>query len=252
MSTAWQALGEELDLWALEGRRVDFWWRDDDAGAPTPALERLLALSSCSKVPLALAAIPQDFEPEALVNAGPQVHVFQHGVDHRNRAGPGEKKTEFAGAEPLEQALLRLRQGRERLEQRAPGRVLPVLVPPWNRLSSPGLLAALPQAGIRGLSRYGARPPGVQRPELPLLLEVNTHVDIIDWRGSRGFAGDDVCLQLACRHLQARRAGTAAPDEPTGWLTHHAVHDEAAWSFMDRLFAFVAERGGVHWVIPLL
>ena len=28
----WTDLTEELDRWALAGRRATFWWRDDDAG----------------------------------------------------------------------------------------------------------------------------------------------------------------------------------------------------------------------------
>ncbi len=37
---------------------ADFWWRDDDATTRTPALERLLALSTTPRLPLALAVIP--------------------------------------------------------------------------------------------------------------------------------------------------------------------------------------------------
>ena len=76
---------------------------------------------------------------------------------------------------------------------------------------------------------------------------VNTHVDIIDWRGSRGFVGDDLALGQATRHLQARRTGRAGAHESTGWLTHHAAHDEAAWTFMGRLFERTRELEGVRW-----
>ena len=55
---SWSALDEELARWRDTERAADFWWRDDDATALTPALERLLALSRRSDVPLALAVIP--------------------------------------------------------------------------------------------------------------------------------------------------------------------------------------------------
>ncbi|MEK9660397.1 MAG: hypothetical protein VW644_01455, partial [Alphaproteobacteria bacterium] len=40
----WDALAAELDVWAAAGRTATLWWRDDDADAASPALERLLAL----------------------------------------------------------------------------------------------------------------------------------------------------------------------------------------------------------------
>lgn len=76
---------------------------------------------------------------------------------------------------------------------------------------------------------------------------VNTHVDVIDWRGSRGFVGEDFALNLATRHLQARRNGSADAHECTGWLTHHAVHDEAAWSFLAMLLERTRRTDGVRW-----
>ena len=95
--TSWQALEEEIARWRDAGRTVEFWWRDDDAGAPTTPLRRLLSLSQSSGVPLALAVIPGDAQPELFANL--KASVLMHGTDHRNRAGPGEKKTVFATAE---------------------------------------------------------------------------------------------------------------------------------------------------------
>ena len=63
-SAAWEALTLELDLWAAEGRTATFWWRDDDAIAPTPALDRLRACASAAGIPIALAVIPAKATPE--------------------------------------------------------------------------------------------------------------------------------------------------------------------------------------------
>ena len=81
----------------------------------------------------------------------------------------------------------------------------------------------------------------------PGLRQVNTHVDIIDWKGGRRFAGEDAALNAALRHLQARRTGAVDAAEPTGWLTHHACHDEATWSFLERLFELSRGQPGVRW-----
>ena len=235
--SAWAALAAELRAWRGAGRTPQLWWRDDDAAAASPALSQLLRLAQTSGVPLALAVIPESAEADAIAAAR---CVIMHGCDHRNRAAAGGKKTEFSGSEPGDAALARLDRARGRLAALAGERFVPVLAPPWNRFRD-DLIARLPEAGIRGLSRYGARSPvnkGVP--------EVNTHVDIIAWRTSRAFAGDEAALRLLVGHLSGcRRAGA----EPIGLLTHHAVHDAGAWRFLARLFD-ETRAFGAAWAEP--
>ena len=59
----WPGLSAELDAWAAAGRTATFWWRDDDATAPTPELGRLLRLAGAHGAPLALAVIPAEAGP---------------------------------------------------------------------------------------------------------------------------------------------------------------------------------------------
>ena len=51
----WDAFAAELDQWARADLNATFWWRDDDATAPSASLERLLELSAHNRVPFALA-----------------------------------------------------------------------------------------------------------------------------------------------------------------------------------------------------
>ncbi len=244
VNAAWQGFLGEIDCWCDAGRLVEFWWRDDDASRPDPALTRLITLAETMAVPLALAVIPAEAQSLAFADLPQQISLLQHGVDHRNRAGAGEKKTEFSVAEPVPDAIARLLAGRARLESLLAVRSLPVLVPPWNRISAPQLVPQLPAAGYCGLSTFGPR----RHPfAAPGVAQVNTHVDIIDWRGTRGFAGEDAVLAQATQHLLARRNGVADTGEPTGWLSHHAVHDAAAWAFMERLLERTAGIPGVSW-----
>jgi hypothetical protein len=242
VSAAWRALGEEIARWRDAGRVVEFWWRDDDASGPSVPLERLLALASRSNVPLALAVVPAGADAQLLAGLAPGIAVLQHGADHRNRAAAGEKKNEFPASEPDSSALARLTAARQRLSALAGRRWVAVLAPPWNRIQ-PALVPRLAAAGFLGLSRYGQRDTtGTQD-----LTQINTHVDLIDWRAGRGFAGEEPLLRLAVGHLRAKRSGTADAAEPTGFLTHHARHDERAWAFLERLFEFATATPGVRW-----
>ena len=246
MDAHWRAFGDELARWQDGGRTLDFWWRDDDACRAHPAYARLLDLVAGAGVPLGLAVIPEDADAGLVADLPPSVAVLQHGCDHRNRAPAGGKKSEFPDTESQEAALSRLVDARQKLVALSGGRNLPVLVPPWNRLDE-ALVARLPGAGFVGLSRFGA---SATRGTLAALRQVNTHIDIIDWQGSRGFAGDACVLAQATQLLAARRASGATADEPIGWLTHHLVHDAAAWDFLVRLFAMTRGLPGVRWRHP--
>src|SRR5258708_22135859 len=132
---SWQMLEEELARWHDAGRTVDFWWRDDDATAPSAAVRQLLQLSKASGVPLALAVIPLGAVPQLF--EGLRASVLMHGTDHRNRAAPAEKKSEFPLAEPEAQAIARLAAARERLERLAGASFPPGLAPARDRFKTP-------------------------------------------------------------------------------------------------------------------
>lgn len=246
MNAAWQEFFDEIARWQDAGRTVEFWWRDDDAARPHPALARLLGLAQRTSTPLALAVIPLQAEQEIFENAGAFVSILQHGTDHANRAGPNEKKTEFAAAEAPAAAVARLAAARRQLQAQAGRRFLPVLAPPWNRLPK-HLASHLAAAGFRGLSQYGAR---TRADPTPGVRQVNTHVDLVAWRSGGGFIGAELALAAATRHLAAKRMATADPDEATGWLSHHAVHGDEAWSFLERLFDSTRSQPAVAWRRP--
>jgi hypothetical protein len=222
MALAWSRLAEEVAR-----RKPVFWLRDDDAVALTPALGRLLSLVQKNNVPLALAVIPDLAEPDLFKRIGESVSVLQHGCDHRNRAAPGEKKTEFPAHEEVPLALDRLRLAHDRLTALGGSKVLPVVAPPWNRMRRE-LAGALPGIGIHGFSSYGIED------SIPGVVQVNTHVDIVAWREGKRFVGEEEAVRLAMTYV--------LNDQPVGWLTHHAVHDAAAWSFLERLFALRGPR----------
>ena len=239
--TGWGDLQRELDLWARRDETPTLWWRDDDAVEPSAALDRAMALAETFAVPLALAVIPAQNRLTAADLSGPVTPV-QHGYAHRNHAGSNAKKCELGPERRADHVIAELMTGRDTLEKAFGAMFRPVLVPPWNRLGA-HLPPMLPELGYAGLSRFGAR----GRPAIGAMQLVNTHVDIIDWKGGRGFIGVEPALAQAIGHLRARREGAADPAEATGLLTHHRVHDAACWSFVEKLFAVTAESGIAEW-----
>ncbi|MFO1189376.1 MAG: polysaccharide deacetylase family protein [Alphaproteobacteria bacterium] len=253
---AWNSLERELDAWASAGRVAALWWRDDDAIDTTARLARLVALGAAQSVPLMLAVIPATATAalaSALVSAPVSAladvkgAVLQHGYAHINHAPPGLPKSELSNARPLADRLADLEAGRARLGAMVGTRLLPVLVPPWNRIDD-DLVDALAGLGYRVLSTFRPRPRGFARPGL---RQVNTHVDLIDWAGTRQFIGTDAAVAALVDHLAAKRAALAAGQddlEPTGILSHHLAMDEPCWNFLESLFRLTRGHRGARWL----
>ena len=240
------ALSLELDRWQAIGLRASFWWRDDDAGSDTPALRHLLGLAHDCALPLALAAIPAraDATLAAAVEACAQACVVQHGYAHRNHAREGERSAELASGRDLASMERELDAGRARLRLLFGARFVPILVPPWNRMTS-GLAPHLAALGFAGVSRFGPREAAYAAPGLP---QVNTHVDPIAWRRERQFIGVAAMAARVVDHLAARRAGACDADEPTGLLTHHLAFGEDAWRGLRTLLEVIARHPAAQWL----
>lgn len=235
----WEPLRIELARWQDAGRKARFWLRDDDAVEPTPALEKLLQITSATSTPLTLAVIPAT-TGNALADrlaAESACAVALHGWSHTNHASANEKKQELGSHRPASAVLGELAEGFGKLKMLHRKRFVPILVPPWNRISS-ALLPALPGIGLEALSVYGrAHTDG----GIGLL---NTHVDLMDWHGARGGLPHEQLVAMLVRELQARADGD---DEPIGILGHHLVHDETAWSFLSALIDETHDDPAVAW-----
>jgi hypothetical protein len=239
----WDDLDAELERWRAAGRTATFWWRDDDAVADTAALRRLLALCANLDVPLALAVIPANADAALAAAVPPEVAVLQHGFAHRNHAPVSRGKAELGADRDLPAIGRELADGWDRLAALFGARPLPVMVPPWNRIA-PAVTAALPGWGYRGLSAWKPRRAAAG------LTVANTHIDIVDWPGTRGFVGDDTALAQAVEHLAARREARCDGAEPTGLLTHHLAHDDGCWRFVHAFVQRTQAHACARWLAP--
>jgi hypothetical protein len=230
-----QVLLDELKRRQDVGMPVEFWLRDDDAVEPSAALSRFNTLTETYSIPATLAVIPEQ-TGEALVESlhhMSHINIAVHGWSHKNHAPETEKKQELGSHRPSEQVLIELAKGFSRLSTLYGGRFVPLLAPPWNRIAH-DLVDSLSDIGFAGLSTFGHEKPAA-------IKMLNTHVDLIDWKGTRGGRASDPLVGEFIENIRSTQ-------KPIGFLTHHLVHDEAAWSFMENLFQATAQHEGCRWV----
>lgn len=234
------ALNNELEKWTDLGMTAEFWWRDDDVQRPSAPLTRLLSISEKYDAPLALAAIPDGVAPllSQALSSCEGVSVLQHGFSHQNFAPDTERKMELGWHRSELEITAQIKLGKEKLDALFGRQFVSVMVPPWNRIDS-RVITCLPDLGLVGLSTLGPR-----KHTMPVdgLRQVNVHLDIIDWKNGRRFAGPDRCLHQLVTHLSAKREGRADIAEPTGVMSHHLVHDSASWDFLEALFSILGQH----------
>jgi len=228
LPSEWASLQRELDHWSRRGRKVAFWWRDDDAQTATPALDQLLDVAGRFGAPLGIAAIPAgtDGSLERRLSRESRVRVLQHGWNHVNHSPPTRPDAELAeGRDPAE-VRDELTQGRTRLAALFGPRFLPILVPPHNQLSR-HLHQVVEGIGYSFISAHG------DFAALPMPSR-NAHLDVIEWQTNKA-QFSSVIVRTAIAALRLRRYGIVQAGLPIGILTHHLAHDEEVWRLLDEL-----------------
>ena len=233
-------LTEHLDWFAERGRKVHFWWRDDDAVEPTQALDRMLDLANRHDVDVALAVIPKD-ATEALaerLRGEPHAVILQHGWQHQNfqRKDLGEKAAELGTRRDPDELMAQLAEGRERLSTLFGDKFVAAMVPPWNRIA-PEISRRLPKMGLPGLSSFTWH-------NFPRAHQVQSHVDIIKWKKQVRFIGwESARARFDLQITRRRNTGC----EPLGLLTHHLAHDEGCFEFLEEFLEIAAHHEGADW-----
>ena len=247
-SAEWADLVDELDRWEEAGLVAQLWWRDDDAVAPTPQLDRLLTLAG--PAPLALAVIPAGAKPAlaTVLDGYPQVSVLHHGWCHANHAIAGKKSEYSAERHPVEVAD-ELDEGRKQLRALFGQRALKVFVPPWNRFAE-RFVPLLGEAGFVAISQIAPRKTPLKQETMGGIAAIDVHLDVVDWQNGRGFVGDAFALGRLIGALRAARHGAQHQGKrgAVGLLTHHLVMDKATEVFLARLGEIVATHPAALWV----
>jgi hypothetical protein len=216
---------------------VQFWWRDDDAEVSSPALDRLLALSENTGIPVALAVIPGHLKPSlsARLTTTNDVDVLVHGWIHKNHAPKGEPATEYPPSRHIDDVRDELARSLAVLHEAFPKKVLPVFVPPWNRLpvKFEGLLV---ECGFEGLSSA----PGNRLPNPGMANLRRAHCDLnIVATPSAGCGADIKGAAVVAKSIRAGARG------PFGVVTHHKLFDGATWELCELFWKSIASFDSV-------
>ena len=208
----------------------------------------LTKLSETLGLPVHLAIIPRDADGELAQYVARHTALVPvvHGWAHLDHAPKDEKKSEFRLHRPMGEIIGDAHLGLQHLRGVFGDRVSPMFVPPWNRIA-PEVVQQLPGLGYRFLSTATPRKTAKPAPELE---QINTHLDPIDWRGTRGLADPDMLIVKTAQMLRDRREGQTDNTEPFGVLTHHLVHDQDIWTFTEILLQKLMAGPSYVWTAP--
>lgn len=246
--TEWSGLISELDRWQAQNLRVRLWWRDDDATEANRQLRAVTRFAATHEVVVALAVIPKPLtlqKARGLLSLEHAQHLV-HGFAHINHEGPNRSKREFGHSRSVDDLSSDLSLGLQKCQELLGPSLLPVFVPPWNRIA-PKAIQALPKAGYCGLSTWKLRRA---RHPVPGLLQVNTHVDLIDWRRDAQIKPLGLVQRLLIEKLKRRRLLGLNCEEPLGILTHHVHWCDALETLMAQVMRTTRRHRAVNWLTP--
>jgi hypothetical protein len=176
----------------------------------------------------------------------PLVDVIVHGLAHRNHAPPGQLSSELGVGQSLLDRMAALAGAHDRLRRLFGAKVAPMLAPPWNRIGD-DLVERLGEVGFKGLSTFKRR----RAPEAASgVLQVNTHIDPVFWRGHGGLHDEAAMLDDLAILVRETAAQPELEREPIGVLTHHLEHDPWVWRFVEELLECLAAHRAVRFTRP--
>ncbi len=217
---------------AGKSARPRVFFRADDIHEADPGFLRLARIFSARSAPLCLAVVPAWTTPRkaagllAACKGSPDLWCFhQHGFDHGNRSSQG-KKSEFPDTRDRESIHADLDRGKGLMAELFPGRFRAILTPPWNRVGEKALASALRlgfDAVSRSLGSLPPPPPGL--PDFPVHVDLHTR--------------KETDPRLAAANL-LQELNNGLEGGLCGIMIHHALMNDAAFDFLERLVGQVA------------
>lgn len=227
MKTAFAKLETMLAGLSAQGRRISFFFRDDDVDVDEPSLRRLLEVFSSRGLPLALGVIPALLTDEAASwlkeerrAQGGRIELVQHGWQHINHETEG-RKCEFGPSRDYAAQHADIAQGLARMRAAFGTDFFAAFIPPWNRCTDDTFRAlddlkfqVLSKDGQRLTTGYGFR-------------EISTTIDLCRWRGGAALKPAD--------EIEAELIAQATEFNTIGVLLHHKVMRDDAFGLLSAL-----------------
>ena len=242
VSPCWLAPGEQVlahaermaGLLAQAAPGTELFFRADDLAVPGGNCRRMLELFRARRVPLHAAVTPAWLTParwDVLRGWAGDDDLWcwhQHGWRHQNHQAEG-KKGEFGTDRTSDELRADIEHGRDRLAAIMGDDFRPVFTPPWNRFD-PRVGPILLDLGFTAVSRSEGAERKVPLP--PGLPDAPVNVDLHTRREADPAQGLD---HLAVEFERAVASGRA------GLMLHHQRMNPAAFDWLDRLLAGVAD-----------
>ena len=243
-----QILANELNTWTETGKIAEIWWRDDDLKTSTKKLDHLLSTANDIKLVPLLAVVPAKASRQLMNTLNScNVKIAMHGFQHQNHEALPKKKSEFGDSRLIEHQKIDLKNGIKQLDNLFGKLFLKCFVPPWNRANNE-VIKCLPSIGISGISTFAPRKKATPAPGL---TQVNTHVDIIDWKGTRKFIGAGFMATQIAFHLKKMRVNLVDNLEPMGILSHHLEMSDMDWQDFKKVFLLLKANPSIKLNDPI-
>ena len=218
--------------------RIDFFFRDDDAGWANDEFRALFGCFRRHSVPIDIAAIPSALTPEfagevcALHDDAPAlIGIHQHGFSHANHEVAG-RKCEFGTSRAREDQYSDIQLGKMKLEAILGSAFDPIFTPPWNRCTEiTG--ECLRELGFCVLSRDASAPSL----SLSGLRELSIS---IDWFAKKNGA------RLSFQALGTLIANTVKQSQPIGIMLHHELMSADERKLLGDLLVLLSTHRQAH------
>lgn len=201
---------EEINLFIkMQKEKPTFWIRDDDLTAPNAKMDRFLDICASFEISVSLAVIPVRMSKDLIIYTQnyPALSIFQHGVNHENKAILPAKKSEFNLFNGRQ--FQHLLDEKKRMEDLFGKSFKQIFVPPWNRMDRSWEEPILNHFDF--ISAFGIHDHVSYK---------NTHLDCINWKTKSFKTETELCAELKILLQQISNIGI---------LTHHLMHENKNW-----------------------
>ncbi len=228
---------EDSDKWEtlinlLKVKKVNFWFRDDDAGVDNCSLIHLIEFMNNLNINILIAAIPKETDDNLAIKLKKysNIRIGQHGYSHNNYSK--EEQSEYPENRNEELVKSEIIRGRDKLKDLFGNKFINVFIPPWFEIDKK-FQKIIKRENFVAMSNYW----GNHINEFNL-IEANCQVDLVDWDIAYTFGGEEFVLNQIINELENDSSNI-------GILLHHERMGEESYSFLNKLITILNKYANI-------